>query len=88
MGFKLLILTPGNPFDHKSWSGTLHSITTTIQNMGHKVLWHGKIPRASLFLRIKKILYNLFNGKKYFPIFRKTARYKLNYRHPYTISNG
>ncbi|MBC8297437.1 MAG: glycosyltransferase family 4 protein [Pelagibacterales bacterium] len=62
---RILLLTPGNPFDHKSWSGTLRSITTTIQNMGHKVLWHGKIPRASLFLRIKNILYNLFNGKKY-----------------------
>ena len=62
---KILFITPGNPFDHRSWSGTLHSITTTIQNRGHKILWHGKIPRASLFLRIKYILYNLFNGKKY-----------------------
>ena len=61
----ILLLTPGNPFDHKSWSGTLNSITKTIQNIGHKVLWHGEIPRASFLLRIKFLIYYLFNGKKY-----------------------
>ena len=62
---RILLLTPGDPFDHRSWSGTLYSITTTLKRMGHKVLWHGKVPRASLLLRLKIIFYNLFTGKKY-----------------------
>ena len=62
---RILLLTPGDPFNHRSWSGTLNSITTTIQKLGHEVLWHGKIPRGSLLLRLKIILYNLFTRKKY-----------------------
>jgi len=62
---KILLLTPGNPFDHRSWSGTLNSITTTIQKLGHKVKWHGAIPRASLLLRVKIILNNLLKGEKF-----------------------
>ena len=62
---RILLLTPGDPFDHRSWSGTLYSITKTLIRMGHKVLWHGKVPRASLLLRLKIIFYNLFSGKKY-----------------------
>ena len=50
---RILLLTPGDPFNHRSWSGTLNSITTTIQKLGHEVLWHGKIPRGSLLLRLK-----------------------------------
>ena len=53
---RILLLTPGDPFNHRSWSGTLNSITTSIQKLGHEVLWHGKIPRASLLLRLKIIL--------------------------------
>ena len=62
---RILLLTPGDPFNHRSWSGTLNFITTSIQKLGHEVLWHGKIPRASLLLRLKIILYNLFTGEKY-----------------------
>ena len=62
---RILLLTPGDPFNHRSWSGTLNSITTTIQKLGHEVLWHGKIPRGSLLLRLKITLYNLFIRKKY-----------------------
>ena len=62
---RILLLTPGNPFDHRSWSGTLNSITTTIQKLGHEVLWHGKIPRGSLLLRLKIKLYNLFTRENY-----------------------
>ena len=62
---KILFITPGNPFDHRSWSGTLNSITTTVQKLGHEVLWHGKIPRASLLLRLKIILYEFIKGEKY-----------------------
>ena len=62
---RILLLTPGDPFNHRSWSGTLNSITTTIQKLGHEVLWHGKIPRGSLLLRLKIILYNLFTREKY-----------------------
>ena len=62
---RILLLTPGDPFNHRSWSGTLYSITTTIQKLGHEVLWHGKIPRGSLLLRLKIILYNLFTREKY-----------------------
>ena len=62
---RILLLTPGDPFNHRSWSGTLNSITTTIQKLGHEVLWHGKIPRGSLLLRLKIKLYNLFTREKY-----------------------
>ena len=62
---RILLLTPGDPFNHRSWSGTLNSITTTIQKLGHEVLWHGKIPRGSLLLKLKITLYNLFIRKKY-----------------------
>ena len=62
---RILLLTPGDPFNHRSWSGTLYSITTTIQKLGHEILWHGKIPRGSLLLRLKIILYNLFIREKY-----------------------
>ena len=62
---RILLLTPGDPFNHRSWSGTLNFITTSIQKLGHEVLWHGKIPRASLLLRLKIILYNLFTREKY-----------------------
>ena len=62
---RILLLTPGDPFNYRSWSGTLYSITTTIQKLGHEVLWHGKIPRGSLLLRLKIILYNLFTREKY-----------------------
>ena len=62
---RILLLTPGDPFNHRSWSGTLNSITTTIQKLGHEVLWHGKIPRGSLLLRLKIILYKLFTRGKY-----------------------
>ena len=62
---RILLLTPGDPFNHRSWSGTLNSITTTIQKLGHEVLWHGKIPRGSLLLRLKIKLYNLFIREKY-----------------------
>ena len=56
---RILLLTPGDPFDHRSWSGTLYSITTTLKRMGHQILWHGKVPRASLLLRIKIIITRL-----------------------------
>ena len=61
---KILIISPGNPFNHRAWSGTLFYLTKTIENLGHTIIWHGEIPRASTLFKVKLFIKYLFTGKK------------------------